>query len=304
VEAFQSRYNPVMDGSMTVDGVVGALTWEAFFHFYLVKLKMMLGTDDEGLAALHKQLTFVDDAKKSVGCGECHPIEGARKDNYPSTANRRVELLFFDPGQEPKLDCHPSERVCQPAVCELYDPDFYEFERITPEPRDRGTVRLWLMDGDQRRMKSAPYRLTLGSEVRIGTADGDGQLKEAGLPLHATCMLEWGESASGEDGEYRFETTMHLRLDEDVTASEDELAIHQLNNLGYKGTLEEMVAAFQADNELPPTDWFDQATADELKRIHDGGVEAEPEAPAAAADDDVEPLIDDLDGDDGADEDV
>jgi hypothetical protein len=89
---------------------------------------------------------------------------------------------------------------------------------------------------------------------------------------------------------------MHLRLDEDSTMSEDELAIHQLNNLGYTGSLKQMVAAFQVDNDLPEAEWFDQATADELKRIHDGGVEAEPEK-ATATDEDVEPWIDPLDDD-------
>jgi hypothetical protein len=256
----------------------------------------MLDTDDDGLSDLRKQLHFVDDAKKSVGCGECHPIEGARKDNYPSTANRRVELLFFDPGQEPKLDCHPSEKACQPSICELYDPVCYKFQRIPPEAHDRGTLRVYLMDPEQRRLKSAPYRLTIGPEVRTGIADGDGLLTESGIPVHATCTIEWGATSSGQDGDYRYETTMHLRLDEDSTMSEDELAIHQLNNLGYTGSLKQMVAAFQVDNDLPEAEWFDQATADELKRIHDGGVEAAPEAEPEGGED-VEPWIEPLDDD-------
>lgn len=295
IKAFQERYNEVMDGSMTVDGVVGILTWEAFFDFYLLRLKMMLDTDDDGLEAMRKQLRFVDDGKKSVGCGECHPIEGARKDNYPSTANRRVDMLFFDPGQEPKLDCHPSEKVCQPSVCELYDADFYEFKPVTPEAHDRGTLKVWLMDPGQRRLKTSPYRLTIGREVRTGTADDDGLLVEPGIPVHATCTLEWGATSSGKEGEYPYQTTMHLRLDEDTTASEDELAIHQLHNLGYTGTLEEMVAEFQADNDLPSAPWFDQATADELKRIHDGGVEAAAEEEAETEAEAVEPWIEPLD---------
>ena len=296
VKAFQERYNTIMDGALAVDGMVGVATWMAFFDFYLVKLKLMLDTDDNGLNDLRKQLHFVDDAKKSVGCGECHPIEGARKDNYPSTANRRVEILFFDPGQEPKLDCHPSEKECQPSICELYDPVCYKFQSIPPEAHDRGTLRVYLMDPGQRRIKSAPYRLTIGPEVRTGIADSDGLLTESGIPVHATCTIEWGATSSGQDGDYCYETTMHLRLDEDSTMSEDELAIHQLHNLGYSGELKQMVAEFQVDNDLLEADWFDQATADALKRIHDGGVEAEPEA-ETQEDESVEPWIDPLDDD-------
>jgi hypothetical protein len=114
--------------------------------------------------------------------------------------------------------------------------------------------------------------------------------------VHATCTIEWGATSSGQDGDYCYETTMHLRLDEDSTMSEDELAIHQLHNLGYSGELKQMVAEFQVDNDLLEADWFDQATADELKRIHDGGVEAEPET-ETQEDESVEPWIDPLDDD-------
>jgi hypothetical protein len=297
VKAFQERYNTVMDGALAVDGLVGLQTWQAFLDFYLIKLKMMLDTDDDGLADLRNQLHFVDDGKKVVGCGECHPIEKARKDSYPSTANRRVEILFFDPGQEPKLDCHPADKPCQPGVCELYDPVCYEFQRIPAEPHDRGTLRVWLMDPAQRRIKSAPYRLTIGREVRTGNADGDGLLTEANIPIHATCTIEWGAKPS-QGGDYRFETTMHLRLDDDSTMSEDELAIHQLNNLGYTGGLKQMVAEFQVDNDLPEAAWFDQVTADKLTGIHDGGLEAEPEdVSTAEATEDAEPCIEPLDDD-------
>lgn len=293
VKAFQERYNSVMDGALAVDGVVGRQTWQAFFDFYLIKLKLMLDTDDDGLAALRQQLHFVDEGKRAVGCGECHPIERARQDNYPSTTNRRVEILFFDPGQEPKLDCHPSATKCEPSVCELYDPVCYRFQRLTPEPHDRGILRVYLMDPGQRRIKSAPYRLTIGREVRTGSADAQGLLTESGIPLHAACILEWGRSSSGQEGDYLYQTTMQLRLDEISTMSDDELATHQLRNLGYSGDLAQMVVAFQADNDLPAVEWFDRATADALKRIHDGGVEAEPERESEGEQgEDVEPCID------------
>jgi hypothetical protein len=88
---------------------------------------------------------------------------------------------------------------------------------------------------------------------------------------------------------------MHLRLDDDSTMSEDELAMHQLNNLGYNGSLKQMVAEFQVDNDLSEAEWFDQTTADALKQIHDGGVEAKPGEEFEA--EDVEPWIEPLDDD-------
>ena len=138
VRAFQDQFKRTHDDGMSVDGIVGPQTWGAFFDLYMEELKRLLGVDETGLQDLQAGLTFADGGKKAVGCGEHHPIEGKRKDAYRSATNRRVELLFFDPGEEPKIDCHPSPGQCTPDACELYDPKMYRFEHLEPsvEPFD------------------------------------------------------------------------------------------------------------------------------------------------------------------------
>ena len=104
-------------------------------------LKLILKTDDPGLQSLRSNVKFLD--KKVVGCGEEFPIEAPRKNNYRSKINRRVELLFFEPGQEPELDCHPGG-ACQPILCDVYNPKMYVYTPVPVAParwRKREGVR-------------------------------------------------------------------------------------------------------------------------------------------------------------------
>ncbi len=276
VRAFQKQYNARFRGKLAVDGVVGPETWKAFFDVYMSKLKKMLRTDDAGLDELRKELKFVDDGRRFVGCGESHPIAGERRDSFRSATNRRVEILFFDPGQEPKLDCQPNAKQCKPALCEIYRLKFYEFEPIPPEPHARGTLRIWLLDVAHRRMPGAPYLLKLSQVERRGKADGDGLLTETKVPLASSCVLEWGEPKGKSENDadtFRFRATLKLNFAPDSTEEQDENAGRMLENLGYTGTLDEMVAAFQSDYGLPEKAWFDQKTNDELIKVHENGLE-------------------------------
>lgn len=74
-------------------------------------------------------MRFVDDARKSVGCGEHRP-RIATADGVREQGNRRVEIMFFDPGEEPRLDCHAQPGVCAVELCELAKADIYEIEYI------------------------------------------------------------------------------------------------------------------------------------------------------------------------------
>jgi hypothetical protein len=127
----------------------------------MLELQDLLDTDAAGLDELRGRLQFLDSGRNAVGCGESHPIPGAHADRpgtaeseskvaptlgQPSDAsgvdefrnvmNRRVELLFFAAGHEPKLDCHPSAGKCNPKVCEIYDSDHFDFEHIPCPPRE------------------------------------------------------------------------------------------------------------------------------------------------------------------------
>ncbi|HEY0077395.1 MAG TPA: hypothetical protein VGB73_02035 [Pyrinomonadaceae bacterium] len=145
---FQKTYNQVFSKSIGVDGVVGQQTWGAFFDVYIDALKEMLKTDDAGLAAFRQELRFIKDGQKDVGCGENFPIEARRFDNYRSEINRRVEILFFDPGEIPEMKCHPSAKTCVPKECELYNPKIYSFVHIPVLPVKKPEFQIKLELGD------------------------------------------------------------------------------------------------------------------------------------------------------------
>jgi len=83
------------------------------------------------LAKLRGGVTFLEGAKRTIGCGESHPIEAKGKDGFRSATNRRVELLFFDPEDKlPKLDCHPAAAKCKKELCEIYGKGLFDFKHI------------------------------------------------------------------------------------------------------------------------------------------------------------------------------
>jgi hypothetical protein len=131
VKAFQKRFNADFAGKLPVNGVVGIETWRAFFDMYIKALCEILETDEFGLIKMRGSLTFMEGKKKTVGCGESHPIEAEGKDEFRSATNRRVELLFFDPQDKlPKLDCHPSVGKCDKDKCQIYGKGLFDFKHI------------------------------------------------------------------------------------------------------------------------------------------------------------------------------
>jgi hypothetical protein len=106
-------------------------TWMAYFNCYEEALAIELGVELGELASLRANLRFV--SATVVGCGEHHPIEAEHIDDYRSQTNRRVEVLFFDPGEEPHLACHAAGPAgCDPAACDLYDPHRYRRHVLLP----------------------------------------------------------------------------------------------------------------------------------------------------------------------------
>lgn len=141
VHKFQTAYNanqatlspdPSID-PLTVDGSVGPLTWGAFFDCYEAGLRDELGEDAAGVSALRSKLRFSDDRHRFLGFSEHFPIEELGVDNFRSQTNRRVELVFFEAGEDPELD----HAALDPATSELYLPGQYEREPIA----DLGSAR-------------------------------------------------------------------------------------------------------------------------------------------------------------------
>ena len=123
---FRELYNEVGPGSTWAPKcnrwgeAVDKSTWVAYFNCYEEALAEELGTDQAGVGTLRSNLRFLT-ASRSVGCGEAHPKEAENVDEYRSQTNRRVEAIFFLPGDEPTLACSADPAGCQAETCELFD---------------------------------------------------------------------------------------------------------------------------------------------------------------------------------------
>ena len=153
VKAFQSAYNtegneghPVEQ--LAVDGDFGMASWRAVFDCYQVRLAEKLEITAQELRRLQQKVRGQFLSPPLVGCGENKPKEMAGVDNYRSQTNRRVEMLFFAPGHEPKTPCLRGE--CDPGACELYDRRWYRRKRLGTSalPQKPWMLLLVDMDGD------------------------------------------------------------------------------------------------------------------------------------------------------------
>jgi hypothetical protein len=134
VKAFQRLAGAELQRTLSVDGDVGRQTWGAFFEVYMRILADLMGIDRAELTARQGQLVWVDDNRRGVGCGESFPIEERGNHNYRSATNRRVELVFFDPGEEPELACHAAAGRCEKDRCDLYSPMSYQVTYLPLTP--------------------------------------------------------------------------------------------------------------------------------------------------------------------------
>ncbi len=125
IKAFQKAYNDDFGKSIGVDGVVGDQSRGAFFDVLEAAMASQAGGED-ALATLRTKLKFVDDNKKTLGCGERFPVDRPDQDGVASLANRRVELLFFPKDRRPDLQAkNAPERVYRRGV--------FTFDRVDPE---------------------------------------------------------------------------------------------------------------------------------------------------------------------------
>ena len=199
---FQDRYNLEFEASISVDGTVGPQTWGAIFDVYMDALLNLLETDEDGLKAMRDELKSRLLSPSIVGCGENFPIEERFRNNFKSRINRRVELLFFDPGQEPKMDCHPGGNTCTPILCEIYNTKMYRFTHLpVPASLPRGNrvfLKLTYLDPEGNE-KIFPPDFPVTVEYPDGTTQverviADGQL-QFGAQRKSTFILRF-ESAS------------------------------------------------------------------------------------------------------------
>ncbi len=272
VKSFQAQYNQEFQATIDVDGGVGRQTWGAFFDVLARELRDLLGTDDAGLSALQQGITFVDSAHAAVGCGENHPIEAPDQDQFRSATNRRVEILFFDPGEVPTFPCHPSPQTCQPGVCPIYRLHHYKFDPLPVDYPGR-LLRLVLQRLDRTPLAETEFTLTCGDRTIAGVTDDDGTL-QCTIPNDAvdgmleTAYYTWDLDLSG------LPPVDASAADQGVSGAQARLV-----NLGYDpgdvdGVMSEdtvrALKAFQVDQGLTPATPgdLDAATRDKLKEIY------------------------------------
>ncbi len=126
--AFKKRFNAEKGGTLPASGSMDLATWQAFFTMYEADLQVMMGANAAGLATAREALKFLPCG--AIGCGEGFPITDDRAEHYQSPVDRRVEVLFFDPGEQPALDCKKPGGACS----ELYSKKMYVFKRIAGVP--------------------------------------------------------------------------------------------------------------------------------------------------------------------------
>lgn len=138
VRRFQAVYNQTFGAAIAEDGVVGEVTWGAFFDVYMAELAALLDESSaESLDGYRSALRFVDPDRPWIGCGERVPLATAVREPR-SQANRRVEVLFFPTGALPDLSAHLDGGVLrtaqgEPADSGVYGPGLFQFMTIRPQ---------------------------------------------------------------------------------------------------------------------------------------------------------------------------
>jgi len=173
LKKFQTAYNAnkaaigASAPDLSVDGDIGPLTWGAIFDVFEFGVREELGEDAAALAALRKKLVFVDDERKALGFSEHHPVDQIGRDGVRSQTNRRVEILFFETGEEPDLVLAESD----PDISDVYLPAEYRHRPVDAMV----SAKRWTGEWDQ---PDVPTKL---DEKRAMLLDAPGL--PAGLPI-------------------------------------------------------------------------------------------------------------------------
>ncbi len=263
VEKFQTDYNANASalgvaGGIREDGSVGDETWGAFFDVYQFAIREELGEDASGLDALRAKLSFVDGARKSLGFGEHHPVDQVGRDNVQSQTNRRVELLFFQSGEEPDLVLAESD----PDVSELYLPGSFEHSTVSFDNVQVFACKLFRQSGEP--LANTDFRIVEGG---AGITDADGIARfhlPAGLERFT---LQWVDEVS---------------VQRELLLTADDADALRFHNLGYEAdTVAAQLRQYRLDFERTREELADADAIAEVRAWHDKG--QVPQRPASEA---------------------
>ncbi len=85
--------------------------WKAAYNFYFLAIASALEIKPSVLYEKARTVVkWADNKNKYVACGESFPIDEARKDEYRSQDNRRVEILIFDGSDSPVIKCPVTDK--------------------------------------------------------------------------------------------------------------------------------------------------------------------------------------------------
>jgi hypothetical protein len=280
VRSFQKSYNDngwagnPEGEDVAVDGDWGKKTWGAVFDCYEARLAESLGVERSGLDEYRSKLRYVDANTPYAGCGEFHPIDNLGADNYRSQANRRVEINFFDEGEEPALECCAGG--CAERACVLYDQTRYRREHLPPGGVTPAAyrVRIRLLDVFARPIPCAPFEIELGGAQQQGEADEDGWATIASPPEQPTpAKIRWGfPPEEGESTNLAYSIELTVARTPPAAESDEDGAARRLKALGYwrHEQLKHNVLLFQLAYGLPQTGEVADIK-DDLWTYHDTG---------------------------------
>ena len=155
ITAFQTEYNAQVEedkkagldspfqNKIEIDGKVGKETWGAIYDVYMSELMRLLDLDKySDLKTRQSKLKAPPGMPDFAGCGEHvpynstlrNPFEKAKDEHLEGPphriGDRRVSLLFFDPGEEVTPPCRTKSSDCKPDKCPLYVKDRYQLNPI------------------------------------------------------------------------------------------------------------------------------------------------------------------------------
>ncbi|MGE5787890.1 MAG: peptidoglycan-binding protein, partial [Myxococcales bacterium] len=188
--------------------------WGAMFDLYEYNLRDELGEDSGGVTTLRQGLTWVDGGKKTAGFGEKHPTTENAVDGMRSQADRRVEVLMFDDGEEPNLAATNGEDV--------YDGVTFERRRVEAmKTARRWMLDLRLIDANELPIAGTAWSLR-HSAGEVSDVTGTDGLIAASVPVGA------GHAVLTLDG-----YTIDVELDALPPVEETSGLQYRLNNLNY-----------------------------------------------------------------------